>query len=213
MNAKIVEMYYPFARFNLIVPLQQEQRLRGTCFRGERKAGCFIRWRTAADVVLDPQVKAQLEEEIEDILDSKDFQPGDYSFTMELNDWVGWDSTASLEEVAGLQTEQRPLNKRTTALFVADPRFKARLTKLLTMIVKIQEDSRRAGDVAVLLESMYPGQDVGPLRGDVTAREGRIFLDWEQKGQSIPRSNPDETIPLGECFSWAYRRQSITSLG
>jgi hypothetical protein len=171
-------------------PLQRE-RLKKTCFRGEAKAGCFLHWRTDDEVTgaLNRDLVEGITEFVRKL--GRGDHREDYSLTIECDEDVGWSSTIPREvaEAAGVKLAYRDLNKRAKALFVEDLDYPAPLTREVTLVVTVHvRDFPNAPDapfkaINVFVESMYPGPDVGPLDGDMTEREGVVFLDWEAVGE------------------------------
>ena len=86
-----------------------------------------------------------------------------------------------MEQARGLSVGPAALSKKSQGLFVDSTGISAPRTRDVTVIYGISE-GKRGDDVVVILRSMYPGPDVGELKGDVSVREGRVFFDWNVAG-------------------------------
>lgn len=174
------------------VPGTQEERLSGTCFRdcpeGQGLAGNFSFWRNAHDVITDRRMMekflAALSSVVEKIADNHTIASKNHRFTINVEgEFVGWASTTLLEKVDQDQLEERDLNWRATALFVRSgpdaPR--APRTNEVTFVVEVSY-SQKDGWIAIV-QTIYPGKDVGELNGDVSRRKQRAFFDWDHPGE------------------------------
>jgi len=167
----------------IIVRAATEERLRAKCFRGRTvcKAGNFSRWSTPVQLFSDTLILEQFLDEISVLWDKKDF--GTHSVEIRCDNIVGWSSTAPTIDFAPDSLEQFNPNRKSVALRVKLFRtdLLARQTKLVTIVYEFKVE---AGNPVAVVHSAYPGEDVGELEGDVTAREERIFFDWNHPGDT-----------------------------
>lgn len=171
--------------YEIIVPKKTEKRLRTTCYRNQQTAGCFIDWRSSHDVFEDIEASELIENQINEIvneMDNEGLTSDEQSFTIEMPYEIGWSSTIALSRLpGGVELEEKPLNRRARAMFVADPLTPAPLTSLVTFVIQVKFD----GDWTVLIHSIYPGPDIGQLKGNMTKREKIAFFDWNALGERI----------------------------
>ena len=166
-------------------------RLAGTCFRGTevRVAGNFCRWTRFAQVFA--ALRADIEAGITECLDAMlEAEPERKSFDdgleIEDHDTVGWSGTDERtryddEELEGFQ----PSDQSTGLRLREHVGRLAPHTRHVTFVLSfVQVD--QWGTWVVHVMSVYPGPDVGKLRGDVTLRTGRIFLGWSLPGEPLP---------------------------
>ena len=187
----VIHQQYKGLLFRILLPLTQRQRLSKTCFRGSsvRAAGNFRLWDSFESLMADNKVLAlflgQLAETVAD-LDHRDLVTE--SFTLEYGTHVGWASTMSMTALpADSKVQGFSLNKRGKGLKVMDPTVLAPLTTELTFIVSIQlETIRGKRRWLVFVQSVYPGSDIGELRGNVSDREGVVFFDFGTPGGDFP---------------------------
>ena len=165
----------------IIAQKYTERRLQNTCFRGpeRRLAGNFLRWRNLVQVLNDGIVLGQLMEAVENAILENERQN---SLTVDYPEPVGWSSTDRLERYRPEDLEPFKLNKRSTALRLKADRthLAAPSTSFLTIIF---EASLHDKPPAVVIRSVYPGEDIGELDGDLTAREKCVFFDWSHPGE------------------------------
>lgn len=166
----------------LIVRLSTVKRLSKTCFRGPLLplAGNFLLWSSVEEVFGDLGVLAQFLDELGERLLIQDI--GTHSVCITHSTSVGWESTAPRENYSDDDLEQFPLNRKSVALRVKPTclHLLAPRTRQLTIVYEFKFE----GEFPVaVIHSIYPGKDIGELCGDVTAREGRIFFDWDHPGE------------------------------
>ncbi len=175
---------------HIVVPKNTEQRLAPLCFRKNQSqcAGNFRTWRHPLDVFCNSWVKDQFLAELYSL-----FQEGACelrSVTIELPEIIGWESTDLRERYpADALEEFRPGNgkRERSALRVRLDRreFLAPMTRLLTTVFDFGADRNRNDEYVAVIRSLYPSEDIGPLEGDITTREGRVFFDWNHPGAPI----------------------------
>jgi hypothetical protein len=166
----------------IVVPQFTIDRLYTTCFRGHelRCAGNFHRWRTVDSLLKDDGILTRLLEEIEDV--ATEPSADSESVTIEHTAFVGWESTISRDSCLEADLEEFSPNQYATAMRVIPSRtqYLAPQTKDVTVIFKFHLE---CGIPTIVIKSIYPGTDIGEIDGNVTDREGRVFLDWSQPGE------------------------------
>jgi hypothetical protein len=166
----------------IIVRQGARLRLAGTCFRGPESttAGNFTRWNSIEEMFNDDLVFSQFVRRVEEIA-RRDEDDGTYSFTIEYDTVVGWASTADRR---GYKDEDlvvfRP-NRKSAALRVKPDRTELRAPKTRFITFVFEYKIERDGPAAVI-HSVYPGEDIGELRGNISEREDIVFFSWEHPG-------------------------------
>lgn len=167
--------------FKIIVRNETERRLAGTCFRGTpcRCAGNFFYWRSAFELFSDPDFLSTFLDEVGELYALREF--GTSSFTVNMGNSVGWASTGDLSKFNTDDLEVFNPNRRSVALKLKTSciNIKAPMTSLVTCVFELRDELSAP---VVIVHSIYPGQDIGELKGDVTAREGCVFFDWNHPG-------------------------------
>lgn len=161
-----------------------EDRLRTTCFRGNslRLAGNFSRWHTVNEVFSEPEVIGQFLASLEEDWEKRDFGTTSVSFMCSTP--VGWESTDRLDKYTAEDLEPYRPNRKSSALRVKPTRtdLLAPATSELTIVYELKAEE---GEPVAIIHSIYPGSDVGDLKGDFTKRENRVFFDWNHPGQQL----------------------------
>ena len=167
-----------------------KERLPTTCFRREstiQLAGNFRYWANLAEFFGDNWVHGELLWHIDKLIESKD--EGAHSATLVSRWWLGWESTDLLSKYSRISDlEKFNPNRRSRALRVRMDRSKYRKAPPTNRVTVVFE-FRLATDVdkhLVIIHSIYPGEDIGELAGDVTDREQRVFFDWNHPGENFP---------------------------
>jgi len=171
----------------IIVRHTTDVRLSATCFRGISLAcaGNFSRFSRVREVF---QEKALLEglirhasASVKELEETPDAHVATFSCTVDMGRAVGWESTSALSRHRDDELEPFNPNRRSHALRVKPERtdIRAPRTRLITVVFQV----RREPDAwAIIIHSMYPGRDIGDLKGNVTKREQRVFFSWEHPG-------------------------------
>jgi len=107
---------------------------------------------------------------------------------------VGRSSTGKLADYPAEALVPYQPNKRSQALRIRPERrdILAPPTCILTIVYQ-RKPPDDEGRQVVIVHSLYPGPDIGQLRGDITAREGVVFFYWEHPGQPRNKSSPEDT--------------------
>lgn len=173
-------------RARIIVRRDTEDRLLTTCFRGRhrRLAGNFRLFRNAHDVFDNVLIRRAFEKQIRDEINGLHRKRGssaNVSFTVHGPPQLGWESTDRRDRYAEEALESFQPNRVSTALRVKTARtdLQVPFTDLVTFVCEVK---RERHEWTVIVQSMYPGVDIGELRGDVTKREKRVFFDWDHPG-------------------------------
>ncbi|MFH1077741.1 MAG: hypothetical protein V1745_00450 [Patescibacteria group bacterium] len=187
-----VRMYLPITLTDgtpttIIVRYRTTERLAKTCFRGtdRTRAGNFFRFTRVDDIFKEGEVLAALRKHVLECIDELIETPGapdaTYSSTVDVGHTVGWESTSDLASFSEESLERFNPNRRSHALRVKPTRTDVRAprTSLITFVYQL----KREGDGwAVIIHSLYPGRDIGELKGNITQRERRVFFTWEHPG-------------------------------
>lgn len=170
----------------IAVRYETRNRLAGTCFRGRFKplAGNFIQFQDCLDVfrrdgvIVDELVNSAGETYREH--DKTD------SVCIECESLVGWSGTDHRGKYFAQEVEPYEPNRHSFVWRVRLDRrdLKAPLTKLVTVVYEVKVE---ADMIVIIVWSIYPGQDIGPLRGDVSGREGIVMFDWNHPGEPLPQ--------------------------
>ncbi len=168
-------------RMLVICPINAEERLKMTCFRGQdqKLAGNFKLWESVEEMFQGSALN-KLEDDAWEQWRVDEF--GTHSVTIEMPIHVGWESTDNKDKYPIDALEKFNPNGRSTALRIRSNHTEhlAPLTRDITLVYQL-EDQR--GEAKVTIWSMYPGDDIGELDGDITEREGRVFFDWNHPGE------------------------------
>lgn len=162
----------------IIVPNNQKPRLRNTHFRRPRlpQAGNFvpgIGWPNLVEMF-----REKLDHQINLAIAADELT---FSITLDAKELIGWCGTVCEQQIPREDTETFTLNKRATCRMIKrNTDHEAPLTTEVTFIIRIPKGNRVA-----LLESLYPGQDVGKLEGDVSSREKVVFFGFTHKGEAL----------------------------
>jgi hypothetical protein len=186
-------------RLLVTVPVDQETRLRKTCFRIKegpglqpnlplagnfRKAWCFARVYRLVSTEFDKMVIETIEEHLQTDGEAAKRLPFTESLQIAASDFVGWSSTAPLDSFHPEDIEEFQPNKRSYGLRVKlSAGINAPLTEFLTIIASFHYSSQD-DEWRVVVQSVYPGKDVGELAGNVSKREGVAFFSFENPGES-----------------------------
>lgn len=167
----------------LQIPENTYERIKGTCFRGKQcsQAGNSCRWHRIVDFKEDPVVHELLGISFLDLVKNGAVSTS-HRIVLEFQDAVGWDSVLSYAEVPEEYRDKlvrKELNKRSHALFLPDNLVKAPLTSFLTLVVRMYHDRHWR----FVLHTIYPGNDVGELRGDMTKKHNYVWLNWSNPGE------------------------------
>ena len=163
-----------------------EARLAGTCFRDPsiHCSGNFITYRNLEEVFSDATVISALANGIRRLPSSVKARNIVYglSITVDFQDFVGWSSTARRDDFSRNDLEHYQPNRKSYVLRVK--KGSGHLAPLARELTTVFDFS--CLDETVLVQTIYPGEDIGPLRGDITAREGIVMFDWNHPGQPTP---------------------------
>ncbi|HCC83484.1 TPA: hypothetical protein DEP96_01390 [Candidatus Uhrbacteria bacterium] len=167
----------------LVVGPNTTERLSGTCFRGGRQAGDFLHWRSPDDVFADEYVRREFLADVGEVIGQRgqDRARRSQSLTIVCPGQIGWRGTHPSSLYSAQQLEQFQPNRRSTAWRIKPGVALAPLTHDLTIIYDLlwNDDD----EWAVIVGSMYPGPDIGVLRGNITENEGIVFFAWDNPGE------------------------------
>ncbi len=169
-------------RVGIIVRKITEDRLKKTCFRNRRPlAGNFFFWENAVEVVEHRQVMRALLKSTEEALAEGCIEN---SVCVDALYPIGWSGTDTLSKYQPSDFKPFQLSRRSLAFRIKLDRLDllAPPTNFTTLVFEIKTEPRQ---ITVIIHSMYPGLDVGPLRGNVSERERCVFFDWDHPGKRI----------------------------
>ncbi len=170
----------------IVLPTQQRNRLRSTCFRqnGQPLAGNFYRWKNDTQLLTDPFILSELEKEALEVLRTKKDPCGTWSVEIDYPSYVGWASVVHFDSIT-LEIEEFQPNKWTRAWRVKDSTMPAPLTKTLTVIYFLDQPQEDSDTPAMIIQSVYPGPDT-PLGSRQELRDimwdEAVFFPWENPG-------------------------------
>lgn len=163
-------------------------RLCTTCFRGcKALAGNFRFFKDINDFLNHPTIMTAILEEVQTLVEDSSPLGEDHSFEIEMGVPVGWSSTDDRTLYHDDVVERKNFGWRNcaSALFVQNPRLPAPVTSFITIIFTLSRNQQ--GVPGAIIQSIYPGHDVGRLEGDMTKREGVVFFDWNHPGVEIQK--------------------------
>ncbi|MBP9757169.1 MAG: hypothetical protein KBD06_01055 [Candidatus Pacebacteria bacterium] len=165
------------------IPLRQVERMKNTCFRGQqlRLASNLHRWNSPREIFQDKLIIEYFKKWVETV--SPEEFGGVNSGTVAYDASIGWSGTAPIEEFDPSELEVFHPNRNSSALRVRTDmlHITAPKTNLLTFIfrARISDDFGQVVD----MQSMYPGPDIGKLKGNISEREKVAFFDFNHPGQ------------------------------
>ncbi len=174
---------YCFDDFRCRIVMRQgtEDRLSQTCFRGFRVrcAGNFNLWGSVRELLEEPLVLKELLRHLRAAHLERAFDTT--SIVVAYRTWVGWSSTAPRAEYQIDDLERFDLNRKGWALRVKRSRrdLLAPLTEMITFVFEFKDEERMP---TAVIHSIYPGEDIGEITGNVTERENVVFFDWCHPG-------------------------------
>lgn len=156
------------------------ERLQGTCLRGKGRplAGNCSLWDRPYELLraLGPHLVAHVDEEWEST------RGGTHRHTITFPHAVGWSSTEDLDRFDADDLVPFKLSEHARGLRLPDhAAVQAPLTSELTVVYKLKK--KRLPQVVI--HTVYPGPDVGPLQGDVSRRMLVAFFDWDHTGEQL----------------------------
>jgi hypothetical protein len=107
---------------------------------------------------------------------------GTSSFSYNFRCPVGWSSTAPIHNFRREDFERFCINKWSSGQRIRRNRtdLRAPKTDLVTVIYELKDEGEK---IVIVIHSLYPGMDIGELKGDVSQREGCVFFDWDHPGE------------------------------
>lgn len=167
----------------IIVRDQTQERLAGTCFRGDplNRAGIFSLWNDSWETLNDGLLTQYLVADARAALEKKSRTN---SLCVKYFKTVGWSGTDDLEKYKPEDLETFNPNRHSCALRVKIGRkdLLAPVTNFVTLVYEIRQERNQ---IAIIVHSMYPGKDIGELHGNITEREKVVFFDWDHPGVPI----------------------------
>jgi hypothetical protein len=167
----------------IVVRKSAEERLAKTCFRGTdvKKAGNFSLWNSCEELFSDRLVLGRFLFDIDELWKERDFST--HSTSILHDTYVGWESTDWFENYVPDDVEWFQPNRNSSAFRVKSDRLDLPAPKTCNLTIVFEFKEERDRPVAVV-HSIYPGDDIGELKGNVTERESRFFFDWNHPGEA-----------------------------
>lgn len=173
----------------IIVGRLTKARLMGTCFRNTSLpvAGNFLRWNRTEEMLNEPLIVRHLlsvaQEDVEEC-QLEDWDRTEASVCVDFPKSVGWESTAPIAMYEPRDLEVFKPNRHSCALRIKPSTrgIRSPKTSLLTFVYQLRRDEAKHRAWVMLIKSIYPGEDIGEIHGDITAREERVFFDWNHPG-------------------------------
>ena len=174
------------------LPTSQVKRLSRTCFRNkEPLAGNFALWGTFDEMMNDPIIAEMLTNELAAIDFTTHNESSNVRVQLEYPNYVGWSSVCPIKGVSTSDLERFELSGEGKyarhAWQFKDKTQKAPQTRFITIVLHVNR--RHKKDLPLIsgtIQTMYPGRDLGPLRGDqdgnVSRNLGVAFYDWQNPG-------------------------------
>lgn len=192
-------------RFRLILTPDQARRLADTCFRprSQQVSGNFLWWSSVDDLREDPTAGDALREMFLSAIDEAGDQEQTIRRTLVFLHPIGWASAVTEDSdvyylMVDTDLEHFFPNRHIRAYRVRATSYEtlpAPLTNLLTVVFTVRMGAE--GYPLVFLQTLYPGEDIGPLRptGNSRTLRGVVFWDWNAPGQDPGHSYWDDGGP------------------
>jgi hypothetical protein len=157
--------------------IMSERHTRG---RSLRVAGNFDRWSNIAEILDDTTVWNSFAKHVGDIVREKD--SGIQSITINYGAPVGWANVAPTSLYSTRNIEEFQPNKRAYGLRVKLDRVNlpAPRTSDLVIVTHFRRDGKNFNAVVY---AIFPGKDIGIIKGHVSKREKVVFFDWNHPGE------------------------------
>lgn len=167
-------------------PRKTEERLAGTCFRrldGGGRSGNFFSVKS-----LPQLLRLENSRVARELVEAANAEIGEgfgtCSVQIDLDEPVGWASTSPIANFGEDELETFKPNRRSDAKrVIAGSSRRAPKTRSLTIVYELRRETREREQIAIVIHSAYPGEDIGELKDDVSAREGVAFFDWDHPGE------------------------------
>lgn len=165
----------------VVIRYANVNRLKGICFRGKEKnlAGNFSAWSDQHELVMDTDF---LEQFVADVSAAAEVGDTNCRVSIQCSSLIGWSSTDDIEKYADEDLEEFSPSIRSTGLRVKKEltKFTAPNTNMVTVVYEIRYEPDQ---ITVVIHSVYPGRDIGELKGNVSLRSSCVFFDWDHPGE------------------------------
>lgn len=182
----------------LTLSLREAERLAKTCFRGERvtQAGNFLFWSSFEDMIKDTSVGLELVGAFEALcMSDTQKRGGQFRLSLPFSYPIGWASAVCSLHAWMIRLnwpqalEEDNINANTRAFRVREQFYAelpAPLTEKLTIAGK-REWLPYWNAWNITIFTMYPGEDIGPLRSDSSdgMLKNVVFWDWSAPGSCV----------------------------
>lgn len=167
----------------VVVRAEARERLAERRFKGVdvAVAGNFSRWATLEEFMSDDVVLLALDEEFRKTYRKDDFRTKSFEIRFG-GRWIGWSNTDNLEIYTEEMLEVFEPNRRSLGYRVKLDRtdLEAPRTDIVTVTYEFRDEPD--GPVAVI-HSIYPGENIGVVRGDISRDKEIVFFDYNHPGQ------------------------------
>lgn len=181
MHLNIDDGFFEFPT-SLIVRTATEERLSTTHFRPADRplAGNFALLRNARQLLLAGASESLVEHAHSSLTAGLHRN----RVTIKAPELIGWSGTDCWNGYNVGAVEYFEPSPRSVGLRVKRHRYdiEAPATNLITMAYEVKNER---GTVVIVIHTIYPGPDVGQLRGDVSAKNNCVFFDWDHPGEPI----------------------------
>jgi len=192
----------------LSIPREQVARLMPLHFRsGVCLAGNFSLWKSPYACLNDPRVlgalRLAIRHEIFTMIRTGSIK-NHLSVEILLDEVVGWASFIPARHIQPRDLVIHQINRFTTVQKVANYAIPAPRTRVMTIRLDVKFGGKAGYDGRWIahLSTMYPGKDVGRLRGNMTKRGGIVIFGWEHPGD-LTGHWPVVTVLSGEPLTRA----------
>ena len=167
---------------NIVIRDVAEKKISKKHFKGGhvRCAGNFFKWTCIDELFGERDFIDAIFEDASDAFGEGHI--GTSSFSYNFRCPVGWSSTAPIHDFRREYFEKFYINKWSSGQRIRRNRtdLRAPKTDLVTVIYELKDEGEK---IVIVIHSLYPGMDIGELKGDVSQREGCVFFDWDHPGE------------------------------
>ncbi len=166
----------------IVVRVEARERFAERRFKGVdvAVAGNFSRWATLQDFMDDEFVLDAIDKEIEKTYRKDNFRTN--SFEIRFDEPIGWSNTDDLEMYTEEMLERYEPNRRSVGYRVKLDRTDLKAPR--TNVVTVTYEFRDEPDYPVaVIHSIYPGENIGVVRGEISKDNAVVFFDYNHPGQ------------------------------
>lgn len=178
-----LSQYLAGVNLNLKIVVRNDTRVRlsSRCFRGIscKVASNFKKWWDVESLLNDSFIKEELRRKV---LNHSVDGEGTYSITITYPEIVGWSGTDDIEKYSPDSYAEYHPNRKSTVMRIIPKRtdILAPVTHKVTFVYELKHED---GELVMVIHSIYPGEDIGPLEGNITALRDLVMFDWYHPGE------------------------------